>query len=97
VMDTRDESGVAITTNTLLKWGGFIGMAMGGLVTLILWGASVRSDQEAIKERIATHERDLIDLRVQQRSDQKSLQEMRVDLSRAVTILERIDKQLGQK
>lgn len=100
-----EEKETPITTNSLIKWGGFILALVGGFTTLVVWASKTGYKVESLEGRVAEvdkesasrHERqaaEIQELKARNASTDKTVYEMGRKLDVAVAILERIEKKL---
>jgi hypothetical protein len=57
--EEREAREIAITPNMIVKWGGFMFAAVGALVTVVIYGSSLKSDVGYNALRISEQEKEL--------------------------------------
>jgi hypothetical protein len=93
---TDDDDRTPITMGTLSRRATLVSTVVAGLITITLWLANMRTDIASLKQQASYQESRLIQLEGHGSQTDKSIADLTQKLDRAVTVLERIDKKLGQ-
>jgi hypothetical protein len=110
VRDGKDDNGgdqdIPITVNSVIKWTGIVFSLISGLVSLVWFAAIIKGDiitmqqevlsvKREIEMRNSTQDKEIEKLKDRADNTEKSLSDMGRKLDVAVTLLERIDKKVG--